>query len=91
MSEMSTRPSHAPLRARGDRALAARNLGQMTAAMHALPRSHRPKVLRIALVRGGAIVDERVVRDLRDVPGMMPPFLRPLAPGWSPFKVSAPP
>ena len=67
MSEMSTRPSHAPLRTSGDRALAARKLGQMTAAMHVLPKSHRPKVLRIALVRGGAIVDERVVKDLRDV------------------------
>ncbi len=36
--------------------------GQMTAVMRAMPQSTGPKVLRIGLVQGGRVVEERVIK-----------------------------
>jgi len=38
------------------------NPGQMTAAMRAMPRAQGPKVLRIGLVQGGRMLEERVMK-----------------------------
>src|SRR5262245_21702001 len=36
--------------------------GQMTAVMRAMPRVTGPKVLRIGLVQGGKVIEERVIK-----------------------------
>ena len=67
MSQTSTSQSNATLRRRATRAVAAQHAGQMTAAMRALSMRSKPRVLRIALVRSGSIIEERIIKDLRDV------------------------
>src|SRR5712691_12459166 len=36
--------------------------GQMTAMMRAMPQATGPKVLRIGLVQGGKVIEERVIK-----------------------------
>src|SRR3954453_16771206 len=36
--------------------------GQMTAVMRAMPQATGPKVLRIGLVQGGKVIEERVIK-----------------------------
>src|SRR5438093_1112257 len=36
--------------------------GQMTAVMRAMPQASGPKVLRIGLVQGGKVIEERVIK-----------------------------
>src|SRR5829696_3995374 len=36
--------------------------GQMTAVMRAMPQATGPKVLRIGIVQGGKVIEERVIK-----------------------------
>lgn len=36
--------------------------GQMTAVMRAMPQATGPKVLRIGLLQGGKVIEERVIK-----------------------------
>src|SRR3954468_14896421 len=36
--------------------------GQMTAVMRAMPQATGPKVLRVGLVQGGKVIEERVIK-----------------------------
>ena len=42
--------------------------GQMTAVMRAMPQATGPKVLRIGLVQGGKVIEERVIKQRTHVP-----------------------
>src|ERR1700761_7538486 len=41
--------------------------GQMTAVMRAMPQVSGPKVLRIGLVQGGKVIEERVIKQRTNV------------------------
>src|SRR3954468_16692239 len=41
--------------------------GQMTAVMRAMPQATGPKVLRIGLVQGGKVIEERVIKQRTSV------------------------
>src|ERR1044071_1501113 len=41
--------------------------GQMTAVMRAMPQATGPKVLRIGLVQGGKVIEERVIKQRTNV------------------------
>ncbi len=44
-----------------------RATGRMTTVMRAIPRAEGPRILRLGIVRAGRFVDERLVKERRDV------------------------
>ena len=58
---MNQGPNAGPGAAQGGRP------GQMTAVMRAMPQATGPKVLRIGLVQGGRVIEERIIKQRTSV------------------------